>query len=179
MLLFGKIQKFKFFNYFALIKTPAKLKLFKFAKKKLEFSLNTGIDEFPRLEGVVNNKGKVKSKFKLYLENDHIPVIEGNIEIELITCCQKCLQNMDIKVKSDFLIAFISSENDERELDSKYESVLLKDDEISTIDFLTDEILLNIPIAPTHAKKCINNYKDDLTINNPFKVLAKLKQGSK
>jgi uncharacterized protein len=42
-----------------------------------------------------------------------------------------------------------------RELDSSFEMILSTEDEFSTIEFITDEVLIVIPMTPMHDYGCI------------------------
>ena len=84
-------------------------------------------------------------------------------------------------MKVDFKLAFVRHEQQAEGLDSSYELYITKveEEELLTIDIITDEILLSIPMAPSHDFDCnliIN--KDEVveeSRENPFTILKNIK----
>ena len=83
-------------------------------------------------------------------------------------------------MKVDFKLAFVRHEQQAEGLDSSYELYVTKEEEeLLTIDIITDEILLSIPMVPSHDFDCnliIN--KDEVVEENrenPFTILKNIK----
>ena len=83
-------------------------------------------------------------------------------------------------MKVDFKLAFVRHEQQAEGLDSSYELYVTKlEEDLLTIDIITDEILLSIPMAPSHDFDCnliIN--KDEVveeSRENPFTILKNIK----
>jgi len=73
--------------------------------------------------------------------------------------------------------------NQADELDDSFETILNADEEFSTIEFITDEVLITIPMIPMHSHDC-QSYKDKSPImeqkrENPFAVLEQLKNSNR
>ena len=69
--------------------------------------------------------------------------------------CQRCLDSLQVDLKVPFDIAFARNEFQADSLDDKFEIYLIGDDEeLETKDLITDEILLSIPMAPSHDYDC-------------------------
>ena len=115
-----------------------------------------------------------------HLENGKTPCIEGIIVSKLLLDCQRCLDDLEVSLNVPISIAFVKKENDTSGLDDKYEIHLIEDDEeLETKDLITDEILLSIPMAPTHDFDCgLKLDKEDKVKEvheNPFDVLKNIK----
>jgi uncharacterized protein len=159
---------------------PTNIKLLNFAKKGLIFSQIYFVKDFPRIREIATNTNdKVKVNLSFYIENNKIPCVEGNIELEVALDCQRCLEEVKLKLTPKFKLAFIIHENQAEGLDSSFETILNADEEFSTIEFITDEVLISVPMIPTHSYEC-QSYKDksptiEQKRKNPFAILEQLK----
>ena len=160
---------------------PKVIKLFNFAKKERSLGGVYKISSIPRISEIARNKeDKVKVDLSFYLENNKTPCIKGIINLNIILDCQRCLEALPIELKVDFKLAFVRHEQQAEGLDSSYELYVTKEEEeLLTIDIITDEILLSIPMAPSHDFDCnliIN--KDEVveeSRENPFTILKNIK----
>ncbi|HIG88777.1 YceD family protein [Candidatus Thioglobus sp.] len=158
---------------------PDKIKPFNFAKKGLIFSQKYQLKDFPRISSLVSNiNDPIDVELSFYLENEKIPCIEGRIELDVALTCQRCLGEVNIHLKPNFKLGFLKNEQQAEELDSSFETILNTDEEWSTIEFITDEVLISIPMIPMHSHKCVS-YKDkkvkEQKRENPFAILKQLK----
>ena len=159
---------------------PKVIKLFNFAKKERSLGGVYKISSIPRISEIARNKeDNVKVDLSFYLENNKTPCIKGIINLNIILDCQRCLEALPIELKVDFKLAFVRHEQQAEGLDSSYELYVTKEEELLTIDIITDEILLSIPMAPSHDFDCnliIN--KDEVveeSRENPFTILKNIK----
>lgn len=160
---------------------PKVIKLFNFAKKERSLGGVYKISSIPRISEIARNKeDNVKVDLSFYLENNKTPCIKGIINLNIILDCQRCLEALPIELKVDFKLAFVRHEQQAEGLDSSYELYVIKEEEeLLTIDIITDEILLSIPMAPSHDFDCnliIN--KDEVveeSRENPFTILKNIK----
>ena len=160
---------------------PKVIKLFNFAKKERSLGGVYKISSIPRISEIARNKeDNVKVDLSFYLENNKTPCIKGEINLNIILDCQRCLEALPIELKVDFKLAFVRHEQQAEGLDSSYELYVTKEEEeLLTIDIITDEILLSIPMAPSHDFDCnliIN--KDEVVEEcreNPFTILKNIK----
>ena len=160
---------------------PKVIKLFNFAKKERSLGGVYKISSIPRISEIARNKeDNVKVDLSFYLENNKTPCIKGIINLNIILDCQRCLEALPIELKVDFKLAFVRHEQQAEGLDSSYELYITKEEEeLLTIDIITDEILLSIPMAPSHDLDCnliIN--KDEVveeSRENPFTILKNIK----
>ena len=160
---------------------PKVIKLFNFAKKERSLGGVYKISSIPRISEIARNKeDNVKVDLSFYLENNKTPCIKGIINLNIILDCQRCLEALPIELKVDFKLAFVRHEQQAEGLDSSYELYVTKmEEDLLTIDIITDEILLSIPMAPSHDFDCnliIN--KDEVveeSRENPFTILKNIK----
>ncbi|KAA0446182.1 MAG: hypothetical protein FXV79_00565 [Candidatus Thioglobus sp.] len=159
---------------------PKTIKLFKFASRGGIFSHQYQVRDFPRISTIASNhNSKVSVTISFSLEGE-IPCITGEVEIDLELDCQRCLDVVKLHLEPKFKLAFLKNEEQGETLDASFETILNADEEFSTIEFITDEVLISVPMAPLHEHKCLS-YQDTQPINeqkkeNPFAILKQLKK---
>ena len=163
---------------------PEQIKLFKFASKALIFSQTYQVKDFPRISELVSNQdAPVNVELSFSIENGRIPCISGKVELNVALTCQRCLDEVNIHLQPKFQLAFVKNEQQSEELDPGFETIENADEEFSSIEFITDEVLIVIPMSPMHEHECVS-YKDTTPIKeqkreNPFAVLKQLKNSTK
>ena len=163
------------------IKLPRKINFFNFSKKEVKINGDYKISDLSRLSEIASNvSDKVDVDLSFHLENGKIPCVEGIIKLKLVLDCQRCLNNLDLDLKVTFGIAFVRNEFHVDSLDDKFELYLIgEDEELDTKNLITDEILLSIPMAPSHDFEC--GFKTDIeevvdeVREHPFDALKNIK----
>jgi len=161
---------------------PTKINFFNFAKKEVELIGDLKISDLSRLSEIANNKNDlVEVYLSFHLENGKTPCVEGIIKSKLVLDCQRCLDNLELDLKVPFDIAFTKNESQAEGLNDKFEIYLVgEDEEIDTKDLVTDEILLSIPMAPSHEFDCgLKTDKGHIlqeVLEHPFDVLKNIKK---
>ncbi|MDC9714211.1 MAG: YceD family protein [Gammaproteobacteria bacterium] len=159
---------------------PDTIKLFKFASRSLIFSQSYQVKDFPRISKLLSNQAStVDVKLSFNLEEGRIPCIKGEIKLDAALTCQRCLDEVSIHLQPKFQLAFLQNEQQGETLDASFETILNADEEFSTIEFITDEVLIMIPMTPMHDYECAS-YQDTQPINqqkceSPFAILKQLK----
>ena len=158
---------------------PDQLKLFNFAKKEISLSGIYQISDFPKISEIASNKkDNIRVDLSFYLKNNKTPCVEGIIELNIVLECQRCLDDLSIALKINFNLAFVRHNQESEEIDSHYEIYVIEKDELTTHDLISDEILLSIPMAPTHDYDCIKEINEQEIAEgkseNPFSILKKL-----
>ena len=162
-------------------KLPRKINFFNFAKKEVKINGDYKISDLSRLSEIASNENdNLEVDLYFHLENGKIPCVKGIINLKLVLDCQRCLDALKIDLKVPLNIAFIRYESQGDGLDKKYEIYQIEENEdIETIDLITDEILLSIPMAPSHEFACgfkVETYKEsEENLKHPFDVLKKIK----
>ncbi len=158
---------------------PTQIKLFKFASKGLIFSQTYQVKDFPRISDLANNDdGVVEVELNFSLEGRRIPCIKGSVKLDLTLTCQRCLKGVDVNLQPSFNLAFVQNEQQGQDLDAGFETILSADEEFSAIEFITDEILISVPMTPMHEHECAS-YKETEVVQqekpeNPFAILKQL-----
>ena len=161
---------------------PKTIKLFKFARKKASLHGDYKISAMPRISEIARNtEDRIKVALSFYLENDKTPCIKGIIKANIILDCQRCLEALPLELNVLFNLAFVRHESQAEELDTSFEIYNIGEEEdLDSIDLITDEILLSIPMAPSHDFDCslkIDKEKEivEKISKNPFDVLKNIK----
>ena len=162
-------------------KLPKKINFFNFAKKEVKLNGDFKVSELSRLSEIASNENdKVEVDLSFRLEKGRIPCVEGIRKSILVLDCQRCLDSLQVDLKVPFNIAFARNEFQADSLDDKFEIYLIGDDEeLETKDLITDEILLSIPMAPSHDYDCgLETDKGNIVEEvreHPFDVLKNIK----
>ncbi len=107
------------------------------------------------------------------------------VQAKLVLECQRCLDNMTLEVDAETPMALVSGPMEAEQLPSELDPLMLTPEEYLDIAALVeDELLLAIPASPRHAHDdCAHPGKQgsvkqaDNQEDNPFAILAKLKEG--
>jgi len=160
---------------------PKTLKLFNFAKKEVILHGECKISNMPRVSKIAkNNDDSVEVDLSFHLDNGKIPCVKGIIDLKVVLDCQRCLDNLEIDLNIPFKLAFVKYENQADGIDNSYETYHVGEvEELETIDLITDEILLSIPMVPSHNFACGLNIDQEKIVEevrkHPFDVLKNLK----
>ena len=158
---------------------PSELKIFNFAKKEVSLSGQYQISDLPRISEIASNKtDKININLSFYLDNDKTPCIDGIISLDIVLVCQRCLEDLSISLKVGFNLAFVRHVKQGEEIDSHYEIYVTEEDELATHDLICDEILLSIPMVPTHDYDCMKIINKQEIVKekseNPFAILKNI-----
>ena len=131
-------------------------------------SLHRVIDVLPNLKGRV--------KFKILGDKLDKPILYIEICGKITTSCQNCLNEIQIDIKkADNVFIFNNEEELDKALfseDSKIYEAILASEEFNVLEYIEDEIIISLPIAPKH-NKCISKF-ETVTNNSSFKNLKNL-----
>ena len=116
-------------------------------------------------------------------------VVAVSVEARVVMQCQRCLNDMEVPVKSASLMACVWSDEEAAALPSTYEPLIV-DDAADLSDIVEEEILLAIPVSPSHETECksaeqkaaldtgaesLEQVEESSERDNPFAVLERLK----
>jgi uncharacterized protein len=142
------------------------------------------INELSRLSDILlDSSGEIEIDFSFDKEG-RFPVIVGEIKANLIAECQSCLKQVVLPVDKHFKLGMVLSDEQADRLAGDCEPLFLQDEKISLNELVEDELLLALPDFPKHPEVCIereeivtasNDEQQQMDSNNPFSVLAKLK----
>ncbi len=151
------------------------------------------VSDFPRLKTMVYQTGEEdESVVAVHLEftrtTTGLPVISGEINADLLMLCQRCLNAKTEKLKSQFNVVLVISDEQADRLQEGFDTWFVEDQKIFLQDFIEDEILLALPLSITHdvcqpdreliealPESADNDEQNELQKDNPFAVLKNLK----
>ncbi len=118
-------------------------------------------------------------------DRDRRSTVNLTVQARLVLECQRCLDNMTLEVDAETPMALVSGPMEAEQLPSELDPLMLGPEEYLDIAALVeDELLLAIPASPRHAHNdCAHHGKQgsvkpaDNQEDNPFAILAKLKEG--
>jgi uncharacterized protein len=103
----------------------------------------------------------------------HLPSLNLMIEASLVTTCQRCLDPLPIEMKLSF--DYVLSESEPESFNGDEEVDWLEvSREMNVNNLIEDELLMAIPLAPTHDYKCKSSQFESGEKHNPFSALKDL-----
>ncbi len=160
---------------------PKTLKLFNFAKKEVNLHGECKISNMPRISEIAkNDNDSVEVDLSFHLYNGKTPCVKGIIDLKVVLDCQRCLDDLEINLNIPLKLAFVKYENQANGIDNSYEIYHVGEvEDLETIELITDEILLSIPMVPSHNFECGLKLDQEKIIKevhkHPFDVLKNIK----
>jgi len=135
-------------------------------------------------------KGVVKYDLVGNVDWEGIPFIEGHFTSAIPLICQRCMSLFDYKIDTRTKLSPVKTEQQAENLPSDYDAVIVTEEEISLVELIEDELLLNVPTVAKHeageckVKENHWSYGEEVKVtksaaNNPFAELADLKKSFK
>lgn len=150
------------------------------AKSQTPLSGEMAVDDCSRLTEVVNNGNQSQLKIHYSLVGGeakfHLPSMHLTVEASLPLICQRCLEPMqlDLSLAYDYVVS--ESEPEEIEGDDNVDWVETSR-EMDVNELIEDELLIALPLAPTHEQKCKPLKLESGEKHNPFAALKGLVKG--
>lgn len=165
---------------------PVSVDAIKFADQDVEIKGVLAVGEFKRLvELLLDSSGEASIDLRFFRDEMSKRVIQGTVSVTVKLECQRCLDEVDVEIRSDINLALVFSDEEAKALPKEYDPlIVVPDEEISLVDLVEEELLLNLPDFAYHENDdCGISYKkqsDDLVADevkkeNPFSVLNGLK----
>lgn len=122
-----------------------------------------------------------------FSKNGRLSVVQGHIKADLVLECRTCLEALSLPLELEVNLAMVQSLEQAERLSGEYEPLMLEDEKILLHELVEDELLLAMPDFPRHEFECkpykqstdpvesTENNPQQSQSNNPFSVLAKLK----
>jgi len=99
-----------------------------------------------------DDRGEVMAQANFYIGEGKKPIAKGRLDTKVCMVCQRCMKPMTIDISCEFVLAFVSTEDQAAELSESVDPVLMNEhNEIQAIDFLEDELILQLPMSSMHA----------------------------
>lgn len=166
---------------------PSRFNPVEFARNSEAVRLVLPVSHFKRFSALLSDdSGEVSAQARFYIGADKVPIAVGNLSSQVNVVCQRCVKPMVIEINCDFTLAFVSSEDRAEILPEDVDPVLMDEhNEISAIDFLEDELILQLPISTLHLDDSLcdapaavtvteNQQAEPAKTHKPFSELGKL-----
>lgn len=171
---------------------PARIKPSYLAEQGVCIAGTTPLKHMFRLrESLLSRRGEAQVSLRFGRDASGVSSVAGEIRVRFALECQRCLQPVVRTIAHSFKLAFARSEDEARRLQAQHEVLELVDETIATAELIEDELLLAVPLAPSHEdpRACdaimLKILKDDADASvegvfgrsskNPFAVLKNLK----
>ncbi|MCK5662683.1 MAG: DUF177 domain-containing protein [Thiotrichaceae bacterium] len=130
------------------------------------------LDKMSRLhDSLCDMNGTVYIDWTFAIDEKKRIIIQGKLQTQLSLHCHRCLHPMPWKI--DVTVSLMTGDD----VPTGYEALTITTPQVELKNLIEDELILVLPIVSMH-KKCSfndNTYASDNNINNPFRVLSKLK----
>lgn len=164
---------------------PTQIDPVSFAERRKQLSGTIEFSELPRLSEILLEKDGILELEVSFDKEGRLAVVSGDIKANLTLECQSCLESFVMPIDKHFKLGVVESIEQADKLTSDCEPLILEDERVSLNELVEDEVLLAIPDFPRHDYQCVERDESFETIdnaelqqsnsNNPFSVLAKLK----
>lgn len=139
------------------------------------------ITEMDRLKASVSRaKACVKLNMSFGMDELKNKFIDGHMQTELTLICQRCLQDMTVTIKRDFLLGLVRNVKQADALPHGYEPLMVNLTTVKLAAIIEDELILALPIVPMHAaSQCQavahSQATDEAAVKpSPFSVLKQM-----
>jgi len=166
---------------------PSRFNPVEFARNGEAFQLVLPVSHFTRFSALLSDDGgEVTVQARFSIGANKVPIAEGSLRTLANVVCQRCMKPMTIEISCDFVLAFVLSEDLAEGLPEDVDPVLMDEhNEISAIDFLEDELILQLPISTLHADESLcdasatgvvteSQQAEPAKTHKPFSELGKL-----
>lgn len=158
-----------------------------FADKQRTLQGQIPLAKLSRLaDALLDNKGQVEIDLSFSKEG-RLSVVRGHIKADLVLECRTCLEAVNLPLELEVNLAVVHSLEQAERLSGEYEPLMLEEEKVPLHEVVEDELLLALPDFPRHENECkpykqateavkpVANNNQQSPSNNPFSVLAKLK----
>ena len=162
---------------------PQLINPLRLAKNKEQIKGSLNLDALVRLNGILlDNHNQVQYSLCFGFDTSGICLITSNIDTEILLNCQRCLEPVNVQIRKHSILALYRNLKEFSKIENNYEPMQLDEELISLESLIEEEILLAMPLSPTHSNKNCIKGEAAKKINvknreNPFSLLKKLKDG--
>ncbi len=139
------------------------------------------IESMGRLSGLLaSNTGMVDYTLDFARHEQGWVRIDGQFSSTLSMSCQRCLKPVDVEISQDVKVAVVNDDKAAVNIPGEFEPLLVADRSLLLSDYIEEELLLALPLAPSHDTESCHSVEleEEQTGTeklNPFAVLKDLK----
>ena len=155
------------------------------AREAFAWHGNVPVSTFTRLvDLLVAQSGVVKVGLQAAFSADRRPAMTLRLSANLEQSCQRCLQPVTVVINHEHTVAWVADETELERLDALEENsdadsveylLIPNPARVITLDFVEDELMLSLPIVPTHVDCVLPRPETDTVEDHPFAALAQLR----
>ena len=162
---------------------PAQIDPRKLALASSELAGEIPVNRLCRLASAkVSIKEAAKATIAFNIDETGFTLITGSVSVQAAAQCQRCLNDVDICIESEFTLTVMSEENECLWNDKLIDPLIMEKGTLDLHHLLEDELILALPIVSYHETgQCTNNLYKLTNISNscvtrgPFDILSQLK----
>lgn len=165
---------------------PARFNPAELARSGRANHITLPVSHFSRFAAILaDDSGDVTIEASFSWTEDKLLVASGTLGSQVKMTCQRCQRMMSAELSSDFSLVFVADEEKAEDLPENLDPVIIGEgDEIGVIEFIEDELILQIPSRVVHQdeSECdpaviaalAGGKESPAKTHNPFKGLDKL-----
>ncbi len=152
------------------------------AKQTEEIQGKLPLIDCERLDPLLRESGASVDFLLQFMQDDAMrTIVRMSVSAECIVECGRCLRPMPYQIAHSVELAVVANNDEASELPSSYEPLLLTESVVDLVSLIEDELLLNLPVMPSHSEsECSASIPRQWTSNEteklsgPFAILKKL-----
>jgi uncharacterized protein len=124
-----------------------------FCRQSAEWGITSDLAAFPRLAQEFA-AGRLACRVTGRVDRDNAPVLHVEVNGEVLTTCQRCLNDLvlALAIERDIRLASSAAELERYEADADFGGdVIPMPARLSLIELIEDEVLLGLAFSPMHA----------------------------
>lgn len=161
---------------------PLHIEPFKWADRGAEVDTSVPLKSFTRLlDGALSDQGVVTVRCDFARDAQGVAWLTGEATTSVSLTCQRCLEAVQVDLDAEFRLALVADDAAADALPEDEDFLVVGEDSLVLQDVVEDELILALPLAPTH-DDCELAYTPDAAESasedkreNPFQVLAAIK----
>jgi uncharacterized protein len=161
---------------------PELIEPLRLAEKGVRLGGEIELSRMSRLDKALGAQtGQVSIDVLFSKDENGVPTAQGAVKARLKVLCQRCMEPMTLDIEAGIKVE-LSVNEEAIGQDGDYESLFIGPGPVSLVEFVEDELILALPIAPRHPEdQCPSGGRlkqQDATPGrsaNPFAALSKLK----
>ena len=169
---------------------PVEIDPYQLAAQNASLEGQLAVEKFKRFSSALATQvGQVRLSLLFYSTEDWECCVSGHCEADVQLVCQRCLVDFNYPLKAEIRLGFVGNESLVEKLSDGFEPYVFDArKKIHLIDLIEDELLLKLPMTPSHngVAECDPEVVDYLAAGeaavetdkqeNPFAVLKTLQK---
>lgn len=131
---------------------PVKFSPAELARAGRPAHISLPVSHFPRFSATLaDESGTVDIEVKFGRSETGLITATGKQSSAVNMICQRCTKHVALELGNDFELVFVKTEEDAEALPDSLDPVVIgEEDEIAVVDFIEDELILQLPTRVVH-----------------------------